>query len=173
MNYHRWSKSEITFLIKKYEWIGDTKLAEMFNLKFPKSVHTWTKKHIEKKRNYLGLKRSAEQERYLRCENNKDGRQVRMWDTRGRLQEGEIRTWKGRQFTKKDGVVIAYNRFLMDAKPGEVVRKVSGELKIITRAENAAYNSKMRTNYPTELKEAIQALNQLIKITNGKENSRS
>ncbi len=171
-HFHRWTKAETNLLIRKYRTVGDTKLANLFNEKFPKKVNIWTFRHIAKKRSYLGLKRTKAEEHRLRCENNKDGRHFRSWDTRGRMQEGEIRTWDGKQFIRHEGKVIPYHRYIMDAKPGEVVRRIGNEFKIITRQENALYNTKMRTQYPEELKEAIKTLNQLTKLINGKENTR-
>lgn len=171
-NFHRWTKAEESLLRKKYQTVGDKKLAELFNERFPKKVHTWTNKHIEKKRMHLGLKRTKKQEHDLRVQNNKDGRQLRMWEKRNKVQEGEIRTWNGRQFIRSNGKIVAYNRYLVNAQPGEVVRRIGAELKVITRAENARLNKQKSMDYPEELKEAIKTLNQLTKIINGKKDSR-
>lgn len=171
-NFHRWTKAETNLLISKYQTIGDKKLAELFNIKYPKKVHKWTRQHIEKKRNYLNLKRTHDQVTKLRIENNRDGRQVKTWDKRGRMQEGEIRNWNGKLFININGQKIPYHRYIMDAKRGDIVRRIDGQFKIITMADNARLNKQRSMEYPPELKEAIKALNQLIKLTNGKENSR-
>lgn len=158
------------YLRENYGWIGDTRLAEMFEEKFPKH-YPWTKKHIEKRRSYLGLKRTAEQESCLRVLNNKDGRQVKMWQTRGAATEGDTRIWKGRKYIKVNGRFVDYYRHVAKAKPGQVVRSHEGNVKIIDRAANQRMNAAIRAALPPELKQAVKALNKLKKVINGKENS--
>lgn len=52
-----WTLDMIRFLKKNYHVKGDKEIAEIFEKKFPKNIK-WTIKHIEKKRGYLGLKRT-------------------------------------------------------------------------------------------------------------------
>lgn len=166
-NYTHWTTSMEKFLIENYSSIGDTQLAQMFEKKFPKSF-TWTKKHIEKKRYYMKLKRTAEQENRLRVLNNRDGRQVKTWDSRGRMKDGDVREWNGRKYIKFNGRTILYSRYSVNAKPGEIVRTHEGGFKIIDRRQNQRINADIRKNRPSELKQTIKALNQLKKICQGK-----
>lgn len=170
-NWCRWTKDMDDYLKEKFGQIGDTKLAELFEVKFPKP-YPWTKKHIEKRRSYLKLKRTKEQEHYLRCLNNKDGRHFKMWDKRNRMKEGEVRTWNGRQYIKHNGEVLLYRRVLKNAKKGEIVRWIDDEYQVITMAEHATMNKKKSMELPADLKETITALNKLKKLLYGKENSR-
>lgn len=167
----KWTKAMDSYLRVNYGWIGDTRLAEMFEEAFPKH-YPWTKKHIEKRRGYLGLKRTAEQESCLRVLNNKDGRQAKMWETRGAAKEGDTRIWKGRKYIKVDGQFVLYYRHITNAKPGQVVRSHEGTVQIIDRSTNQRLNAQIRASLPPELKQAVKALNKLKKVINGKENSR-
>lgn len=168
-NYTHWTPEMNDYLKDNFRLIGDTKLAELFEHKFTKCFH-WTKKHIEKRRTYMKLKRTAKEENRLRVMNNKDGRQDRMWLTRGAAKEGEIKHWKDRKFIKVSGRWVDYYRHIANAKPGQVVRHYEGDLKIITLSENQAMNARLRANRHPELKSTIKALNQLKKILYGKEN---
>jgi hypothetical protein len=170
-NWTKWTPEMDAFLLENYEWIGDTHLAVMFQEKFPKT-YGWTKKHIEKRRKYKGLKRTAEQRHILQCLNNADGRHEKMWDTRGRVKEGEIKHWDGRVFIKVSGEMVDYYRHIVGAKSGEVARKYEGELRIIDKKENQRLNAMARANRNPELKSTIKALNTLKKLLYGKEDRR-
>ena len=169
--WYRWTKEMDDYLLEKFGSIGDTKLAELFEKRFPKH-YQWTNKQIEKRRSYLKLKRTKEQEHWLRCLNNKDGRQFRMWITRGKMKNGEVRNWGGRKYIKIKGKIIPYHRHLVKAKKGQVVRTFEGGVKIIDRAENQRLNAKQRALLPSDLKQTVKALNELKKIIYGKENTR-
>ena len=52
-----WSEAQVNFLKENYRKMGDTEIAELFNMLWHKDKG-WTKKHIEKKRSYLKLKRT-------------------------------------------------------------------------------------------------------------------
>lgn len=167
----RWTSEMDGFLIENFEWIGDTHLSDMFAKRFPKP-YPWTKKHIEKRRSYLRLKRTSEQENILRIINNWDGRHSKAWNTRGRNPEGTIKVWKGRRYIKVNNRFTLHDRHIAGAKPGQIARSYEGKLRIISQAENAILNNKMRAALPPELKRTIKALNQLKKIIHGKENRR-
>lgn len=158
------------FLIKHYGAIGDTKLAEMFEKKFPKHF-PWTKKQIEKRRGYMGLKRSPEQENRLRVMNNKDGRQWRMWEVRGRMKDGDVREWAGVKWTKVDGKAVPLHRQAVGAKRGEVVRRCDGVIQVVSRAEHAIMNKSLY-HLPHDLRTTIYALRKLKRAINGKEHTR-
>lgn len=167
----KWTEKMDRLLLDNYGWIGDTRLAELFEERFPMH-YPWTNKHIEKRRSYLKLKRTPEQEstlRYLHCltvDHNKT------WETRGRMKENEVREWEGRKYIKSNGLVILYNRFLTKAKPGQVARSFEGGLRLITKSENQLLNAKMRAGLPPELKATVKVLNQLKKIVYGKKDRR-
>jgi hypothetical protein len=171
-HWHKWTKAEDKFLKENYEWIGDKHLAAMFQKRFPKH-YPWTLKHIEKRRSYLGLNRTHEQIHILRYINNQDGRQLKMWDKRNRMKDGEIRTWNKQTYIKHNGKVILYHRFLAGAKKGQVVRRHEGGVRIVTLSDNARLNAKIRAALPDDLKQTIKALNKLKKLIYGKENKRS
>lgn len=162
-NWTRWTKGMDDYLRHRFRKIGDTKLAELFEKKFPKN-HPWTKKHIEKRRWYLKLKRSKKEEHDLRVLNNKDGRQFKMWDTLGRSPEGTIKNWGSRTHIKVHGKFVDYHRHIAGAKPGDIVRHHEGDLRIIDRAENQRLNAKIRAARPSELKTTIKALNELKQL---------
>jgi hypothetical protein len=168
MNYHSWTKEEIDFLKANYQKIGDTYLAELMQRQFPRNDIDWNKKHIEKKRGYLKLKRSKKQENSLRCLNNKDGRHFKAWDKRGRAKEGEVRIWHGKEHIKIKGRFIALHRHKAKAKAGDVVR----DGKIITRAKHAVMNRHAWLNFSPEIRETVTVLNKLKKIVYGKKNRR-
>lgn len=60
MEMEYWTEEQTQFLMDNYKAIGDVELAEIFNKKWPKKKD-WTNKHIDKKRNYLGLARTKEE----------------------------------------------------------------------------------------------------------------
>lgn len=159
------------YLREKFGWIGDTKLAELFEKRFPKH-YGWTKKHIERRRSYMKLKRTKEQEHYLRCLNNKDGRHFKMWEKRNKMKEGEVREWDGRKYIRHKGKTLLYSRYVTKAKKGQIARWTGKEYQVISMAEHAVMNKRNSMELPPDLKEAVKALNQLKKIVYGKENSR-
>src|SRR5688572_10001693 len=86
--WHRWTKREHAFLVRKFMTNGDISIAAMMNEKFPKE-YPWTDKHIEKRRKYFGLSRGR---KAGQCFNNRNNLKA-AWDTRGRAKQGEIREW--------------------------------------------------------------------------------
>lgn len=97
MELEYWKKVQINFLLRKYKTIGDKEIAEIFERKWPKQKG-WTKKHIEKKRKYLGLKRTKEELVAIKTRNKKRGCfalcAVHAWKSRGVSPEGTVRYWK-------------------------------------------------------------------------------
>ncbi|MFA6058926.1 MAG: hypothetical protein WC756_12060 [Taibaiella sp.] len=59
-----WTDEQLDFLKSSYQTMGDVEIAEVLNERWPKNKQ-WTKNHIAKKRNYLKLKRSPEQQRII------------------------------------------------------------------------------------------------------------
>lgn len=68
-----WTDEQINFLKENYKGMGDLEISEIFQRKFPKSK-PWTIKHIEKKRKYLGLRRTDRQLFNIRLRNIDQGR---------------------------------------------------------------------------------------------------
>lgn len=73
MEFDFWTEPQTETLNLLYHIMGDTEMAELFNELFPKKK-TWTKKHIEKKRKYLNLKRTKEELKTIWRRNLEQGR---------------------------------------------------------------------------------------------------
>lgn len=73
MELEYWTKEQVDFVRAYYTIMGDTEIAELFDQMYPKKKG-WSKKHIEKKRRYLKLKRSEYQRENIRVRNRKMGR---------------------------------------------------------------------------------------------------
>jgi hypothetical protein len=73
MELEYWTKEQVRFLRQNYKKIGDLELAEIFNQKWHKDKG-WSKKHIEKKRRYLGLKRTEEEKNLIPIRTVRAGR---------------------------------------------------------------------------------------------------
>lgn len=189
MELEYWTTEQVKYLRKHYKKIGDVEIAEYFNANFPKNKG-WNKKHIEKKRRYLKLKRTQEEINLVRARNAAQGRHntsEKMWATRGVNPIGTVLTWSnyGREFKviKTHDGYVDYKRWLYELKYGKIPNKMnltwkaglhgiyeadSCELK--TDAEMAAINSKNRIKYPIEIKRAIAMLNKLNKQIKTQEN---
>ncbi len=130
MEMEYWTDEMIQFLRENYRRIGDTELAEIFSAKWPKNKG-WSKKHIEKKRRYLKLKRTKKEREAILQGHVEAGVYVRgnakMWETRGIAKEGEIRYWRVGQndarpvpFIKVDGSFVHYARYRYEQLNGPV-----------------------------------------------------
>lgn len=128
MELEYWTARQINFLKANYKEIGDKELAELFNSKWPKAKG-WTHKHIEKKRKYLGLKRTKTQIKNIHQRNVDAGRfllcAVKRWDKCGRAKEGEVRFWRensGRFIPriKIDGRFIFWSRYTWEKHKGPI-----------------------------------------------------
>lgn len=183
MDLEYWTSEQITYLKKYYHRFGDTELAEKFNEKWHKDKG-WTKKHIEKKRRYLGLKRTLEDKVRIKQRNVDIGAwkmcPIKAWDKRGRAPEGEIRFWRqasGRPFPviKIGNGFRHWNRYEWEKHHGKirkgkvVVFKESpynlsiDNLQLITREEHALRNKTKYHNYPEDLQKQIKTINKLKK----------
>lgn len=118
MDLEYWTQEQIDFLLENYSTVGDTELAEIFNSKWPKQKG-WSKKHIEKKRRYLGLKRSSDQLKAIRQDWADKGLYAesvrKRWITTGSNPLGEIVWWNhhGRLIPhiKTDTGYVQYGRY--------------------------------------------------------------
>jgi len=188
MELEYWTGEQIKFLNDNYRAYGDSELAEIFEVKWHKDKG-WTKKHIEKKRRYLNLKRTESEKTAIRERNIAMGRfalcPVHAWETRGTFRVGTLRLWSSsnHQFLAiklKQGYVHyapwLYQQIYGPIPKGYMVRTKDdnplnvkpGNLELITRSEHATRNSKNRM--PKEYRELKILSNQLTKTINERTN---
>ncbi len=179
-----WTKEQVDYLKRNYKKIGDSEIAEYFQKKFPKKK-IWTKKHIEKKRLYLKLKRTPEELKLIHSRNTKKGRfaicNKKRWLATGVTPIGTIVFWsnqtKKRHFIRTEKGFVCYNRFLWESQNGKipkgmcVARKNDNEtpaqieeLELISRAELGRRNKLENLTLPTELREIIYLTNKIKKM---------
>lgn len=160
MEMEYWTPEQVEVLKSNYKTIGDTELAIMFNEWWTKKKG-WTKNHIEKKRRYLNLKRTAKQQSKIKSRNTKNGmfsvNHGKRWE--GKVAKpGEIRVWMNQdrrlyKYIKTENGFFPYAPILFaqhyGAIPkGNVIRFIDGNslnctienLKMITKKENAILN---------------------------------
>lgn len=191
MELEYWSSEQVAFLKKNYKKIGDVELAEIFENEWPKNKG-WTKKHIEKKRRYLFLKRTPADLQRIHSRNKKSGRLAvankKRWEVTGSNEIGKIVIWKVNEypmaFIKTETGYVHYNRWLWKKNHGpipegyNVVRKDECPeiptiefLELITKDEHARRNQNKFLNLPSDVKEIISLKNKLIKTIKKNENA--
>jgi len=120
MEMEYWTPAQVRFLKKMYHTCGDLELAEIFQKKWTKKKG-WTLKHIEKKRKYLGLKRTKEELFHIKQKAKAKGVYVlglqRTWMKRGAAPEGSVVIWATNtqwptQWIKINGRFTQYGRWL-------------------------------------------------------------
>lgn len=136
----RWCKEDIQYLIDNYQTKGDKELAIDLNklkrtfrvINGKKVYRIFKKKHIEKKMNLLGLKRSIDEYNAIRKRNIQTGlthawskdKNVYTLGIKEVAKDGTIRAWKhyGRMLKhiKVDGTFKHYHRFLWEQAFGPV-----------------------------------------------------
>lgn len=183
MKLEYWTDEQVEFLIDNYKTKGDTELSEIFNSKWKKEKG-WTKKHIEKKRRYLNLKRTYEEQKKIREDWTKKGlykESVRkMWLTRGKRSEGEVVVWEKNKFIKTDNRYVLLRIFnykkhygeiptgmLVCHKDGNSMNCEYENLILLTREENAIKTHQI--DFDLNFKETyilISRLNRKIKQIN-------
>ncbi|MGQ7945034.1 hypothetical protein [Flavobacterium sp. WC2509] len=161
MDLEYWCETAVRFLRLYYRKIGDTEIAEIFTKHFPKEKK-WTKKHIEKKRRYLFLKRTEKEISAIKERNRVLGRfsmcATNMWKTRGVAKIGDVRIWNHTNgvemaFVKLENGFVPRNRWLwvqaygelndddiIRSKPGAPLIAELSDLVKIDRLENASLN---------------------------------
>ena len=117
MELEYWTDEQVQFLRDNYQTIGDTEIAEIFSDRWPKRKG-WSKKHIEKKRRYLKLKRTQKEIAAIREAVRK------MWEVRGVTPEGEVVFWRNNDrmvpHIKVDGRFVHWARHRWQELHGEV-----------------------------------------------------
>ncbi|MDP9954728.1 hypothetical protein J2X97_000365 [Epilithonimonas hungarica] len=125
MRLQYWTDDQIQFLKDNYQKKGDTELAMLFTEKWEKDKG-WTKKHIEKKRRYLNLKRTDEEKKTIREDWTRKGlykESVRKrWITTGVSAIGTIKIWDGRKFIKTETGFIPLRTYNYKKYNGEVLK---------------------------------------------------
>lgn len=184
MELEYWTPVQVKWLKKLYPFIGDLELAQIFSEAYPKEKG-WTLKHIEKKRKYLGLKRTKEQIDAIRERNKAFGcfavGLLHTWEKRGVSEKGTVRIWNGREHIKTDDGYVTLARYTWEQHKGPIPKGCNVALKnravtagdidnleCLSNEELARRNSYHR--YPLELKQAIRALNKLNKRIHEKQN---
>lgn len=160
-----WTPEMINYLKANFRRIGDTELAEIYNKKFPKKK-PWHKKHFEKKRRYLKLKRTPLNLRKILDREVKKGTYKKaIRKTKATIGENPLFTkviWKTsggykRVFIKLHNGYSSYAHYVYKNEYGfipknKVLRHIDGNtlncninnLILLNRKENGFLNSKMR-----------------------------
>lgn len=189
-----WTPEQINFLRLNYQEMGDTEMAAEFNKRWHKEKG-WSKKHIEKKRRHLHLKRTAAQKKEIHQRNVDNGMfamcPVKAWKIRGTAAPiGEIRIWDHYGYPLKvikteDGFVH-YTRWLYEkhngpvpdncivrVKDGNPLNVVLDNLVLISREENATMNSKARKDLQHQKQRTVNRINlQIHKINQLQKNEK-
>jgi hypothetical protein len=185
MDLEYWDTEQTAYLRANYEQIGDTELAAIFSEKWIKNKG-WSKKHIEKKRRYLKLKRTKSQLRAIKARNTENGMfsecAAKRWETMGVTENGVIKIWQysvGGEFAvvKTDEGFVHYNRWLYEnrvrplssddlvvTRSGKTVAQSITDIEIIDRAEHARRNSLKR--YPEPLRKTVRIMRKIKKELN-------
>lgn len=180
MELEYWTEPQVRFLAQNFREFGDTELAEIFEVKWHKDKG-WSKKHIEKKRRYLKLKRTRSDQIKIKARNTQMGRfrncAKKRWETTGQAAIGEKRVW----FTSEDLPIVViktekgfvhYNRWLWKKHKGKVPKGMNvvitgpdrieftvEDLALMTDAELGERNSKNRM--PEELRETMKLIKKI------------
>lgn len=163
MEQEYWDDDQVNFLIENYREMGDVEIAEIFNYVCPKDKK-WTCKHIEKKRRYLKIKRTAEEIAAIKERNTMLGCfkfcSVHMWKTRGVSPNETIKYWKRndrKEFPviKINGSYVHWAPYTWEKLYGPIAKGMNvvfkdddpynrdpSNLEVITNAELAKRNGK-------------------------------
>jgi hypothetical protein len=121
MEMEYWTTEQVDYLKANYRTKGDQQIADEFQDQWPKKKG-WTKKHIDKKRGYLGLQRTTEEQFLIRTGrfNAEDYK-----DFNGKnFPEGKLRMWhqngKFRWMIKVGKKFIAYHRYVWEQAHGPI-----------------------------------------------------
>jgi hypothetical protein len=176
MNIQYWTDEQIAYLVANYQTIGDKEMAAIFTQRWHKEKG-WTLKHIEKKRNYLGLHRTKSEIDAIRDRNVDKGvfnpGPEKRWLDRGITKEGDVcmgkirdgryvpyikvkghfRLWSRWAWEQVYGNVPGGHMVVFKTDPSEWVKGVE-VLEMITREEGAI---RMAKNAAQELSDNMVA----------------
>lgn len=176
MELEYWTPTQVKWLRYLYTWMGDYEIALIFDEAYPKAKG-WTLKHIEKKRKYLGLKRTREQLLSIKRRNYAfgcfKGSLQKIHDSR-RAPVGTVRLWNGIPYIRTATGNERLMRYTWEQHYGPIPKGMNvvrrdrtkseediTNLELISNAELGMRNSMMR--YPAELRQLIVLNNQLKK----------
>lgn len=155
MELEYWTPEMVDFLKANYYKMGDTEIAEVFNQKYPKKKG-WSKKHIDKKRSQLGIKRNFLQIERIKSQNLDRYRlaQKKSLQNKAFAPEGDIRVWRKCKVIKLNGrfvplAPVVYKQHFGSVPIGHVVTFKDGNhhncspdnLTTISRSQLAAQNA--------------------------------
>lgn len=187
MTLEYWTDEQIQFLKENYKKFGDSDLAKIFNEKWFKQKG-WTKKHIEKKRKYLKLKRSDKQLLQIHKNLVKSGWgklcNKRRWETTGSNKLGTIVLWNQKKYIKTSSGyvplwVFNYKVFIGQIPKGMmVIHKDRNKLNcnpenlfLLSREDNARRNRwNSYGKYPEDVKIQLRKIRKLKQIIKKKSN---
>jgi hypothetical protein len=126
----RWSPEDIQYLRDNYREMGNVELAKKLTerktsfriIDGKKVFRRFTKKHIEKKMELLGLKRTDEEVLSLRKNNGNFTSTRNTWTLgyRKAMEENETRVWNGRRFIHIEGRNILYAPWFYEKNKGKI-----------------------------------------------------
>jgi len=158
-----WTEEQIDYLKENYRNIGDKELAKIFNGLWEKQK-AWTLKHIEKKRNYLGLHRTREEIAAIKERNRLNGCwAISLWEHHPELVApiGDTRLWTNEQGRKYQVIKTEkgfehHGRWLYKKIHGEIPKGMMVRLKdndpanvvpenlyLVDKEQNARINAKV------------------------------
>jgi hypothetical protein len=181
MELEYWTEEQIEILVNHFHYIGDKELAEIFDENYYKEKG-WTRKHIEKKRRYMKLKRTEEMKRAIKEREVAKGTYIignqKMWQTRGAKPIGTIVQWGDQShiyIKNETGKYELFNRKIWTEHYGEIPPNMNvvridhtadwtiDNMILMTNSELAIRNAEIRNTYPPELKQLIKINNKLTK----------
>lgn len=127
-NFEYFTAEQVDFLKVNYVFYGNTELAEIFNIMFPRKIKPWTIDSFEKKLGYLKLKRTKQQlddirNRYVKLGRFADGSK-KAWSVRGVMQVGQIKVWrqndKQAAYIKTEFGFMQLSRYLWELHYGKI-----------------------------------------------------
>lgn len=119
-----WTVEQLQFLAVSYQTQGDKEIAASLQANWPKGK-PWTLKHVEKKRNYLGLHRTKEQLKSIKERNRKTG----CWS---------VNHWKRWVDQQPVGTVVTW---YPNVKPVQYIKTASGHRKLAHHVWQQAGNT--------------------------------
>lgn len=177
----RWSKSDENKLKAWYKIIGDKYIAELLTefgnsfkiINGEKVKRTFNKKHIEKKRELLGLKRTKiEVSNIIKdnrfCREYKDFSSTDNLYTRGVnsvAKENEIRIWKGIRWIKINGKFTTYTRWYYHNFISPVAKNITVyhlDMDSLNDDSNNLYLMKKRKLSNSDYSKALKLLNKRV-----------
>lgn len=114
-----WTEEQAAYLRENFRTMGDTEIAEYFDEKYAKEKG-WTKKHIEKKRRQLRLKRTKAEIKAIHQRNVDMGKfsqcAIKRWEKTGQAAEGTIRYWNANNSKKTFPVIKVGGKWIHYAR---------------------------------------------------------